>query len=490
MCCNARQSNWRSVELFVVPTRRRGVIRVGPATTVGGDPLGLLRRTITSTDIIELLVHPVTVPLGQLGTGLLPDLEGETTIDTAASELAYNALRDYRMGDDHRYIHWQSSAKASKVLVRQLPDAFPSNFVLIVDSGTESYSAKDDYETAISVAASIGSRAMRDDQDFTVIIGARAVRSAPGQIVLDTFARAQLGDYDLSGLTRRAARSVPDASVVFIISGSRMPFAKLRRASMHFLPEVRIIAMRIDPASPTSMSRDYAHTRLTLQSLSELSALLNGSIGVASRTAPPASTPPRASMPPPSATAKTARRNLHAAGTPLGEGSRVVDSASLGEKPNARSNLPKVLASYCPNRHITPAHSLFCRICQAPMQNEGTFEVARPTLGILRLSTGDSVMLDRNVLLGRAPESSASGDDRPHLVRLGSPTTNISRSHAEVVLDGWLVFVRDLTSTNGTVVTLPGQGPVRIRANDMQLLEDRTIVTLANEVSFTFEENA
>ena len=42
-------------------------------------------------------------------------------------------------------------------------------------------------------------------------------------------------------------------------------------------------------------------------------------------------------------------------------------------------------------------------------------------------------------------------------------------------------------STNGTVVTLPGQAPVRLRPDDLQLLEPRRRDTLADEITVTFE---
>lgn len=124
------------------------------------------------------------------------------------------------------------------------------------------------------------------------------------------------------------------------------------------------------------------------------------------------------------------------------------------------------------------------------MPQQQGFEIARPALGVLRLSTGDVVTLDRGVLLGRAPENTAAGEERPHLLRLASPENDISRTHAEIVLDGWHVYVRDLGSTNGTVVTLPGRQPERLRANDLQLLENGSSVSLADEVSFTFEVTA
>jgi hypothetical protein len=65
------------------------------------------------------------------------------------------------------------------------------------------------------------------------------------------------------------------------------------------------------------------------------------------------------------------------------------------------------------------------------------------------------------VLLGRAPKVNAelSAAERPHLVRVTSPQNDISRNHVEIVLEGWHVLIRDLGSTNGTTVALPGQHP-------------------------------
>ena len=113
----------------------------------------------------------------------------------------------------------------------------------------------------------------------------------------------------------------------------------------------------------------------------------------------------------------------------------------------------------------------------------------RPPLGVLRLSTGDVVTLDRSVLLGRAPRlsESHSAADRPHVVKVPSPERDVSRNHVEVILEGWHVLIRDLGTTNGTTVTLPGDTPVRLRANDQQVLEPGSLVSMADEVSFTFE---
>jgi pSer/pThr/pTyr-binding forkhead associated (FHA) protein len=64
---------------------------------------------------------------------------------------------------------------------------------------------------------------------------------------------------------------------------------------------------------------------------------------------------------------------------------------------------------------------------------------------------------------------------------------DISRSHLEVSLDEWHVLVTDLKSTNGTVVTLPGRSPERLRPGQALMIEPGTVVTLADEVHFTYE---
>lgn len=169
--------------------------------------------------------------------------------------------------------------------------------------------------------------------------------------------------------------------------------------------------------------------------------------------------------------------------------SMTVDRSALLKTAQAEASIvgPTVLAGYCPVGHLTPPHAPACRVCGAPIAEQQGFEIARPVLGLLRLTTGDTVSLDRGVLIGRAPEINAQIEGRPHVLRLASPENDLSRNHAEVVLDGWHVYIRDLGSTNGTVVTLPGQHPMRLRQNDLQLLEHGTAVTFADEITVTFE---
>ena len=150
---------------------------------------------------------------------------------------------------------------------------------------------------------------------------------------------------------------------------------------------------------------------------------------------------------------------------------------------------PLVLAVRCPAGHPSPPHARRCRTCDREIPPQQPFPTPRPPLGVLRISTGGVVPLDRGVLLGRAPQVNEElpANQRPHLVQVGGADRDISRNHAEVVLEGWHVLVRDLGSTNGTTVTLPGEEPVRLRPTEDQGIEPGSVITLADEVSLTYE---
>jgi hypothetical protein len=147
-----------------------------------------------------------------------------------------------------------------------------------------------------------------------------------------------------------------------------------------------------------------------------------------------------------------------------------------------------VQAVRCQHGHLSPSMAVSCRVCGFPLMGQAPVMVPRPTLGVLRLSTGDVVPLDRTVIMGRNPRvDQSSGSEHPHVVRLPSPGHDISRSHVEIRLDGWHVLLTDLNSVNGTVVTPPWQEPQRVRPNEAIPIEPGTVVSLADEVTFRYE---
>ncbi|HEY6311309.1 MAG TPA: FHA domain-containing protein [Streptosporangiaceae bacterium] len=150
---------------------------------------------------------------------------------------------------------------------------------------------------------------------------------------------------------------------------------------------------------------------------------------------------------------------------------------------------PAVPALICPAGHVNPPSEARCRRCGATLPPDPVV-VPRPVLGTLRLSVGDTISLDRDVVMGRNPKPDfpgADGEERPHVVRLPTEDSDISRTHLRVTLDGWHVLVTDLNSTNGTLVTLPGREPEQLRPGQPVPIKPGTVVTLADGIDFRYE---
>lgn len=82
-------------------------------------------------------------------------------------------------------------------------------------------------------------------------------------------------------------------------------------------------------------------------------------------------------------------------------------------------------------------------------------EVERPPAQLV-LSDGTVVDLSQPIRIGRAPSADGADDD-VLLVTVRSPQQDISRTHVEVAEQDGQVLVTDLRSTNGTMVTFPGE---------------------------------
>ncbi|GAA5194256.1 hypothetical protein GCM10023346_21270 [Arthrobacter gyeryongensis] len=147
-----------------------------------------------------------------------------------------------------------------------------------------------------------------------------------------------------------------------------------------------------------------------------------------------------------------------------------------------------VLGRICGNGHANPPQQSDCSVCGGSLTGE-PHDVPRPSLGRVRLSTGDVIELDRPLVVGRKPAvSRVQGTDMPRLISVSKDRTEVSRSHIEVTLEGWHVLLRDLRSSNGTVLTRDGQRPRRLDQGEVTMLVTGDVIELGGAVSLLFEE--
>jgi hypothetical protein len=112
--------------------------------------------------------------------------------------------------------------------------------------------------------------------------------------------------------------------------------------------------------------------------------------------------------------------------------------------------------------------------------------IARPVARLL-LSDGETVDVDRSVLIGRAPEASRIvTEGEPRLVAVASPHQEVSSTHLEVRpgsgADHGCAVVTDLGSTNGSVLVQPGLPPEDLRPGVTVQLVPGAVVDLGDGV--------
>ncbi|MHB1171950.1 MAG: DUF58 domain-containing protein [Lacisediminihabitans sp.] len=277
---------------FVVPTVRRGVLAVGPVRTVRADPIGLVRRELVWTGAAELFIHPRTIGIPSTSTGFIRDLEGNPTRDLSNSDVSFHALREYVPGDDRRYIHWKSTAKTGTYMVRQFEETRRSHLVIALSLATANYASDEEFEMAVSVAGSLGVRAIRDARTVSVVVSEKTPEFAKRKVLavrqLSTLTRTRLLD-DLAVVERTAsalaildvarvtADQVSGISVAFLVCGSLATPAELRAASAKFPLGVEVVVIVCDPETVPGLRRVAGLSVLTIGYLGDLQKSLERS---------------------------------------------------------------------------------------------------------------------------------------------------------------------------------------------------------------------
>ncbi|KAA9156375.1 FHA domain-containing protein, partial [Microbacterium lushaniae] len=109
--------------------------------------------------------------------------------------------------------------------------------------------------------------------------------------------------------------------------------------------------------------------------------------------------------------------------------------------------------------------------------------------GLLRVSSGQSVLLERTVIIGRRPRSTRiSGADLPHLIAVDSPQQDISRNHLEVRVEGDSILATDLNTTNGTRLLRRGSDPVRLHPGEQTIVVPGDVLDLGDGITVAVED--
>ena len=189
---------------------RRGVFTLGPVRVVAGDPLGLFRLTREFGTSARLVVYPSVVPLPHL---VLPvaDLPGDGPVRhrTLQTTPLASTVRDYAPGDAVGRVHWPTTARLGRLMVKEFDLGLSSDLWVVADlqEGVQAGQHPDSTEELlVTVAASVahkylqagvpvglaahGTRphflpAARGDAQLGRVLEELAVAQARGQVALE-----------------------------------------------------------------------------------------------------------------------------------------------------------------------------------------------------------------------------------------------------------------------------------------------------------------
>jgi uncharacterized protein (DUF58 family) len=142
---------------YPVTLARRGLYRMDTVKLHTRFPFGLFIKTLRYPLKDEFIVYPKIDPVSSILTPL-SSRKDETEINKRGQGTTLYQLRNYQEGDDARAIHWKTTARHSKLLIKEHETEEEKRVVLLFDNRDEEGLVEKDplrFEKGVSLTASL-----------------------------------------------------------------------------------------------------------------------------------------------------------------------------------------------------------------------------------------------------------------------------------------------------------------------------------------------
>ena len=154
-----------------VKASRRGRLRLRLDAVGSLFPFGFLRKSVASDLGAEVLVWPAPVEYRRHADGSAwRVVRSQGQVNRAGQGGDLLALRRYAPGDAPRLVHWKASARLRHLMVRQFSTEGLEGFTLKVDSDAATWSRPEQFELALSLAATLAEDLFRSERLQAVVI--------------------------------------------------------------------------------------------------------------------------------------------------------------------------------------------------------------------------------------------------------------------------------------------------------------------------------
>ena len=156
---------------YFVRFSQRGEYSFGPLELTTHFPLGLVERGLLFNDFGKLIVHP---RVGRMTSRWRGDLWNATELAEQRQMRAglfddeFQRIREYRVGDNPKAIHWRTTARRGELMVREFHQTRDRDLVLLVElwqPAQPTAADLDRVELAISFAATVLHESLRESRE-------------------------------------------------------------------------------------------------------------------------------------------------------------------------------------------------------------------------------------------------------------------------------------------------------------------------------------
>jgi uncharacterized protein (DUF58 family) len=140
---------------------KRGLYTLGPVGLASSFPLGLAEaRQQQRGGHSQLLVYPALFPISALPLRGSPSQaqRGDYPLPAGSSAAEFRSLRDYQPGDNPRHLHWASSARLNRLMLREFEPQAAATLCLVLDqahAANAGYGKHSSFEYMVKIAASM-----------------------------------------------------------------------------------------------------------------------------------------------------------------------------------------------------------------------------------------------------------------------------------------------------------------------------------------------
>jgi uncharacterized protein (DUF58 family) len=150
-----RRRGHELVARYMLPSVPRGRYRFAGARAIFEDPFGLFHAESPAGGRATLLVYPRLVELERLfseagGTSL----EGGRLLLQRTSGFELHSVRDYAEGESLRKVHWRTTARRGRLMVKELEDAPHDEVAVLLDANRQAV-VGESFDVGVRAAGSI-----------------------------------------------------------------------------------------------------------------------------------------------------------------------------------------------------------------------------------------------------------------------------------------------------------------------------------------------